>query len=89
MYRKDLVRDWTFAYLLKRSWYLNYPKDNAPHLKMEIHEKYDLGFIEHLGELNIDIPRRKTYDGNKMRGKGKASDFVLNLQDKEDFGQKS
>jgi hypothetical protein len=56
---------------------------------MEIHEKYDLGFIEHLGELNIDIPRRKTYDGNKMRGKGKASDFVLNLQDKEDFGQKS
>jgi hypothetical protein len=56
---------------------------------VEIQEKYDLGFIEHLGESKKDTPRRRKSNGNKMRGKGKAFYFVLDLQDKEDFGQKS
>ncbi len=61
MYRKDLVLDWTSTYLFEQNWYLNYPKDNTPRLKMEIHEKYDLGFIEHLGELEKDTPRRRKF----------------------------
>jgi len=78
-----------FAYLLKHIWYLDYLKDHTPSLKMEIQEKYDLGFIEHLGKSEKDIPRRKKSDGNKMRCKGKAFDFVLDLPNKEDFVQKS
>jgi hypothetical protein len=55
---------------------------------MEIHEKYDLGFIEHLRALEKNIPRKRKFNGSKTRGNGKAFDFVPNLQDKEDLGQK-
>jgi len=45
MYKKDMLRDWTFAHLSDCVWYLKCPKENTPTSKFEIWEKHEPRFF--------------------------------------------
>jgi hypothetical protein len=69
MYRKDLLKDWTFAHLLDCAYYLDSSKDNTLTLKFEIREKHELEFFQGLGALEKETQNKKRLEGGKRRGK--------------------
>ncbi len=59
MYRKDMLRDWTFAHLFNCVQYFDYPKENILTLEMKIWEKYEPRFFKGLGALKKKTPSKK------------------------------
>jgi hypothetical protein len=65
MYKKDMLRDWTFALLSDCTWYLDCPKKNTPTLEFEIWEKHELGFLQGLGALEKETPSKERLGGRR------------------------
>ncbi len=76
-----MLKDWTYAHLLDYVQYFDYPKENVPTLKFEIHEKNELGFLEGLEAFEKDCRDVQCRDIQCRKGVN-PQETLLNKQTK-------
>jgi hypothetical protein len=68
MFKKDLLKDWTFIHLPSYIWYLDCPYDTIIMLECQHGEKFDEGNLEQTISTNTSFRGRKqSHNAKRVR----------------------